>query len=322
MIEGTSTRKRYTRPFTTPSALSGVPMATLPSRSLTQPGPPVVAPPARAPSVGSAMTAGPYGGGALSYGGGGAPAGSGNQGTDYGLSAAQASAGIGQQQPTSEASPYERYYYEDIAAQRGIEAGREGEAGRLTTESEGYLTPQAWAHAGPDASYWKGEAARQLSAVNQQYNDDKAKIQWRFDAGQINEAQRRIELDRLDRDVAGKRAAAQSAVQSQRMTTGLAAAQDTAKSYAGLAGQVPRDRIAVSEPTRIGLEEPAGVGGGGGGGKGSGMSNLGFEQTVKFLKNKYGSWTNTPGPVQKATLDRFNRIPSRITATNYTPPVA
>jgi len=223
-------------------------------------------------------------------------------GTD--VSSALASAGYGQRE-ASAPSPYERYYWEDVAARRGIEAGREVEATRLSGEAERWLSPQAWASAGPDASYWKGEAARQLSQATQAYNGTVANIEWRFQNNRINEAQRRIELDRAKRDLAAKRAAVQNAVQQQRVQTGMQAAQEAATGYSKLAGQVPRDYAQIREPERIGLETeegPHSLHGGGGQGSVSGqLSHLAQD----LRKAGYSHWSQVPNTVRNAYAARY-----------------
>jgi len=222
---------------------------------------------------------------------------------DFGVSSALASAGYGQRE-ASAPSPYERYYWEDVAARRGIEAGREVEATRLSGEAERWLSPQAWASAGPDASYWKGEAARQLSQATQAYNGTVANIEWRFQNNRINEAQRRIELDRAKRDLAAKRAAAQNAVQQQRVQTGMQAAQEAATGYSKLAGQVPRDYAQIREPERIGLET-TGVDVGGRGGGAAGVTGQLSHLAQDLRKAGYSHWSQVPNDVRNRYAARY-----------------
>jgi len=239
-----SLTKPYTYAADNPWAMSGGMAGSFPSSSPTQPGGTV--PSVRAKSPFSAMSAGPYAGGALS-------------------TVPQPSLPIDEWQfpsmrPGAMPSPYEPEYRETAR-------GWEGLRSTLASNLQALASPQAYASAGLPTSYWKKKSDERLGRLNAGVDARRADIEARYRRGAINSAQRVQELEDLERDAAEQRGETAAAMDTERAEQGMKALAQSAGILGSLYGNVP----VAAAPQMIPLSDVPGIPGlgvrhGGGGG--------------------------------------------------------
>ena len=212
-----ATVKRYSRSFTNPYAASGGLPAGAPSRSLSQPGGTVVAPPVNAPAFK------PYQG--VPVPPRVAPLPSGPKTFDQ---------AFGPKAPPLVSSTV----YRDTSGDANT-ALRQG----LISEVRANLSPQAWANAGRPASEWKAESARTIGELDQWKQGKLAQIEAAFNNGQMNAAEYRVAIERVGRDYDAQKAQALVAARTGRANEGRVAATATAGALSGLLSQVPELRF-------------------------------------------------------------------------------
>ena len=286
----TGTQKRYSYPYDAPWADSGTMRGAFPSKSLSQPGGTVAMPRVNAPLIpSSGMPPVP----ALFQPAPTVPQNNWMPGQEVpGTSGTGAFAAVGGLQAMTMPSPYEAEY-------RQTGRGWEDLRNTLAANIQGLTSPQAWAHAGLPGSYWKGQTDEQMGALEQEISTARASIEARFSRGQINSAQRNLELERLERQAAERRASILSGTEASRREEGKASAQSSAQTLGALYGQVP----VAAAPQQIQLSEV----GGGGLPQLSGRGNaIDWENVAQVGMTRYpGKTFKQLDPTQKQSLRNY-----------------
>ena len=230
--------KKYTYPSQHPGAMTG---GLGPLASQAAPGPgaqmvtpvPTVKPIAPAASAFSAMSAGPYGGGAMQGGVGGVP------------TAVFPASSRGN----------------DLAGQRAIEAGREGQRNQLLPQAAALTSPESWSFAGMPPEFWKAEQAKQETTLRRKIAARRTQLEQQRQAGTIGAAEYDFAIKSLAAEESQGLAGIQSDLAMARMSQGEDAALKRAGAITSLYGAIPSSTQAVDyrDPdAALGLGQPHG----------------------------------------------------------------
>jgi len=190
----------------------------------------------------------------------------------------------------------------DIAAQRGVEAGREAQRNEYLSGAMAAGAPGAWQQAGYGQEYWENERKTQEALLSRRIAAKRAQLNARRRAGSIDAADYDLEMSNLAAQQSSGLTAIRNSIAAQRMEQGQSAAMQQAQLGIAAAGAVPSDRMSPVDTTPK-LPNVSAMGGGRGGGS---RTELGQEMAaIAQDLAKYGSWDNVPRPIQDAYRQRY-----------------